>query len=213
MSNIAGSVTSVSVTLGVQDVAVINGIQVLPGNEGETASASVNASGPDLRYQWLLTYDDSLVARTIPGATAATYTTPVLTPGYRKAQLMVRVCAGPPEPGVTPGGAPTNDAHCVYSGRYTLLNDTYPVGVGGVCFGGPTGWCYRSPVPQANELTGLVMPGGSAPLVAVGYGTVLESTDYGANWTARFPTPRLDFSGLARTPRGNRLLAPVAAAV
>lgn len=213
VSNIAGSVTSVSVTLGVQDVAVINGIQVLPGNEGETASASVNASGPDLRYQWLLTYDDSLVARTIPGATAATYTTPVLTPGYRKAQLMVRVCAGPPEPGVTPGGAPTNDAHCVYSGRYTLLNDTYPVGVSGVCFGGPTGWCYRSPVPQANELTGLVMPGGSAPLVAVGYGTVLESTDYGANWTARFPTPRLDFRGLARTPSGNRLLAPVAAAV
>jgi photosystem II stability/assembly factor-like uncharacterized protein len=213
VSNSAGSVTSVSVTLGVQDVAVINGMQVLPGNEGETASASVNASGPDLRYQWLLTYDDSPVARTIPGATAATYTSPVLTPGYRKAQLMVRVCAGLPEPGFTPGGAPTNDAHCVYSGRYTLLNDTYPVGVSGACFGGPTGWCYRSPVPQANELTGLVMPAGSAPLVAVGYGTVLASTDYGANWTARFPTPRLDFRGVARTSSGSRLLAPVAATV
>jgi photosystem II stability/assembly factor-like uncharacterized protein len=61
-----------------------------------------------------------------------------------------------------------------------------------------------------TDLTGVVVPTDSEPMIAVGYGTVLESNDFGTNWTARFPTPRLDFQGLARLPGSGRLLAPVA---
>ena len=180
-----------------------------PRDEGQVATVTVTATGTNLTYQWLLTYDIGSTARTIPGATSASYTTPVLTQGYNNASLQVRVCSG-----LQPAGSGT-DPGCTFSSLAAPLGQTYEIGASGACFGAPNGWCYRSPAPQGGDLTGLVLPDATfspdAPVVAVGYGTVLESNDFGANWTVRFTTPRLDFRGLARRPDGARLYAPVAA--
>ena len=178
-----------------------------PGDEGQTVAASVTATGSNLTYQWMLTFDSGASARAIPNAVDASYVTPILTQGYTNAGLMVRVCSGAQPTGS--GTAP----NCAFSAPEPILGETFAVGAQGACFGpsGPNGWCYRSPTPQGNDLTGVVLPTDSEPMIAVGYGTVLESNDFGTNWTARFPTPRLDFSSLARVPLSDRLLAPVAA--
>lgn len=179
-----------------------------PRDEGQTVTASVTATGNDLTYQWMLDFDRfniTSTVRTIPDANAASYTTPILTRGYNGAALQVRVCSGAQPFGSGP--AP----NCALSSLVVPLGQTFAIGAQGACFGGPTGWCYRSPTPQGNDLTGVVLPTDSEPMIAVGYGTVLESNDSGTNWTARFPTPRLDFRGLARGAFSTRLMAPVAA--
>ncbi|MCA3214769.1 MAG: hypothetical protein ING39_05035, partial [Burkholderiales bacterium] len=214
-TNASGSATSNTVALTLQGGAAPV-ITAFPGpgsnaprDEGQVATVTVTATGTNLTYQWLLTYDIGSTARTIPGANAASYTTPVLTQGYNNAGLQVRVCSGPQPPDT--GAAP----NCTFSSLQSPLGQTYEIGANGACFGAPNGWCYRSPTPQGGDLTGLVLPDSNlspdAPVVAVGYGTVLESNDFGANWTLRFPTPRLDFRSLARRPDASLLVAPVAA--
>ncbi|MCA3220178.1 MAG: immunoglobulin domain-containing protein [Burkholderiales bacterium] len=214
-TNASGSATSNTVALTLQGGAAPV-ITAFPGpgsnaprDEGQVATVTVTATGTNLTYQWLLTYDIGSTARTIPGANAASYTTPVLTQRYNNAGLQVRVCSGPQPPDT--GAAP----NCTFSSLQSPLGQTYEIGANGACFGAPNGWCYRSPTPQGGDLTGLVLPDSNlspdAPVVAVGYGTVLESNDFGANWTLRFPTPRLDFRSLARRPDASLLVAPVAA--
>jgi photosystem II stability/assembly factor-like uncharacterized protein len=208
-TNSAGSATSNTVQLNLQGAAPPTNLSVIsdgPREEGRTVTASVTATGSNLTYQWMLTFDIGATARTIPGANADSYTTPILTRGYNGAALQVRVCSGAQPTGSGP--AP----NCDFSSLVSPLGQTFEIGAQGACFGGPNGWCYRSPTPQGNDLTGVVLPTDSEPMIAVGYGTVLESNDFGTNWTARFPTPRLDFRSLARVPGSPRLVAPVAAA-
>jgi hypothetical protein len=219
-SNAVGTTApaTAALTVNPSDVAVIISFGgTAPVGEGQIASVSVTATGNNLTYQWYLDFGWQGGAwREIPGATASTYTTPPLTPGYNEAYLVVKVCSGPqPAPSDFP-------QRCAFSNKLQLLEPTNPLGISGLCFGGPNGWCYGSPWPQGNELTGVVVPdyrfpdpNGPAilngPLVAVGYGTVLESADFGVNWTMRVTSPRLKFVGLARTPDGSRLVAPVQA--
>ncbi|MFN5165729.1 MAG: hypothetical protein ACK5JG_10315 [Pseudomonadota bacterium] len=180
-----------------------------PRDEGQTVTTTVTATGSNLTYQWLLSFDIGSTGIAIAGATSASYATPPMTQGYNAAALRVRVCSGPQPADIA------DDPRCTFSNIETPLGQTFEVGAAGVCYGGPNGWCVRSPSPQPNDLRALVLPDPSnsptAPVVAVGFGTVISSTDFGVSWTTRFPNPRLDFRGLARVADGSRLVAAVAA--
>lgn len=73
----------------------------------------------------------------------------------------------------------------------------------GACFGGPSGWCYANPQPQAGGLTGLVYTASTSTFTAVGEaGTTVRTGDSGASWQVAFEAGRTSFTDLASPAPG-----------
>jgi photosystem II stability/assembly factor-like uncharacterized protein len=94
--------------------------------------------------------------------------------------------------GVNPGA--------VSNGATLTVN---PAVTSGVCFGGPSGWCYANPSPQAGGLIGLAHDPSTSTFTAVGpSGTVLRTGDDGTTWQLAFEAGRTYFTDVASPASG-----------
>ena len=163
-----GSVASTAATLSVQVAPVAPSITGQPADQtveqGQTATFSVVATGTGpITYQWRRN------GVNIFGANAASYTTPptlASTDDGAKYSVVVTNAVG---------GATSNDATLTVT--QTLL----------ACSGGSqSGWCWINPKPQGNTLRDVQHLDGDTFVAVGGAGTLMRSTDNGANWSVAF---------------------------
>lgn len=181
ISNSAGSTTSNPAVLTVAPTPVMPTFTQLPQTQAVVAPApatfSVQVAGtPSPTLQWQVSTDGGTTFANVNGATAASYTTPptsVAQDGWR-----YRVVASNVAGTATSGAA-----------RLTVNAPQAAPLCSNASFGAANaGWCWMQPRTSANSLNGVATDWGSGDvLLAVGgSGTILRSTDRGANWNGRY---------------------------
>jgi photosystem II stability/assembly factor-like uncharacterized protein len=166
-SNSAGSLASAGALLTVGPSAPVVKQQPQNVNVASPAAATfaVVASGdPAPSYQWQQSNDGGATWFNVAGATATTYTLPN-TDAARDAGLRFRVVV-------------TNQA-----GSVTSTVASLDAQAGQLCSGANgTGWCWAHPSPQGNFLKGVASPTTAEQVVVGDAGTILRTSDTGANW-------------------------------
>lgn len=82
-----------------------------------------------------------------------------------------------------------------------LAVNAIPTATSGACLAGTIGWCYATPLPQANGIGGLVYRSGT--FTAVGRaGTTLRTSDTGNTWQTSFEPGRANWSDVANPAPG-----------
>jgi photosystem II stability/assembly factor-like uncharacterized protein len=163
-----GSITSTAAVLTVNAALLPPTITSQPAaqsvEQGQQASFSVVATGTaPFSYQWQRDGTD------IAGATAASYTTPVLTQGADDGALYSVV--------VTNAVASVTSTDAAVSVTQTLL----------ACSGGAqAGWCWIEPKPHGNTLRAVQYLGADVFVAAGGGGVFMRSADGGATWSTSF---------------------------
>jgi photosystem II stability/assembly factor-like uncharacterized protein len=208
LSNSVGSVASMPFTLFVV-TGTAPSITAPPAGAsataGGSASFSVAATGTaPLAYLWTLNAvalpgNGGFTIGNCTGSVAsgnggASITLSSVSAGCDSAVIAVEV-TGP----VAPSASST---------PVTLTVQAAPV-TQGACFGGPTGWCYVQPSPNANELNSIALTSSGELVVAGRLGTLQRSADNGSTWTVRWTTTpaneRHDWQAIA-LPTDTRLV-------
>ena len=204
-----GGVSSTFATLTVTATPVAPQITQQPAAQttivGGSATFSVAATGTStLSYTWRFAGNPANLpsvsggfALAAPGGTCSgmvtysngntTLTLSNLSAACDGLALIVTVSNG-----ISPG-ATSNPA--------ALAVNAIPTATSGACLAGTIGWCYATPLPQANPLGGLVYRSGTFTAVGRG-GTTLRTSDTGNTWQTSFEPGRANWTDVANPAPG-----------
>jgi photosystem II stability/assembly factor-like uncharacterized protein len=178
----AGSASSTAALLTVQPTAPV--ITQQPQDVNVTAPAAANftvaaTAQPTPSYQWQVSVDGGASWSNIAGANASSYSI-ASTDAARDAGRRFRA---------------------VVSNAVGTINST-AVGLtarmGRLCsLAASAGWCWAHPLPQGNFLNGVASPTRSEQIAVGNAGTLLRTSDTGANWAVVPSGTTRDLRGVA----------------
>jgi len=201
-SNVAGTSAPASATLTVNPAGTPPAITAQPAaastTVGGSANFSVSATGSGtLSYAWTL--NSSL----LPGS--GTFTVGLCTGSLVSSNGGENIALA----GLAAGCNGAAISVTVSNGvNPNAVSNTVTITVNqaatpGARFGGPSGWGYANPQPQAGGLTGLVYTASTSTFTAVGEaGTTVRTGDSGASWQVAFEAGRTSFTDLASPAPG-----------